>query len=70
MLTVDDDFSWCQLSSTGVTSNTWVTFTDRVRACPQVLAAMAQLEAPHVSVLTKVDLLHEGIKVRTRLAGD
>lgn len=30
----------------------------------QVLAAMAQLEAPHVSVLTKVDLLHESIKVR------
>ena len=26
---------------------------------------MAQLEAPHVSVLTKVDLLHESIKVRS-----
>ena len=30
---------------------------------------MAQLEAPHVSVLTKVDLMHESIKVSTRVSG-
>jgi len=38
-----------------------------IAGCLQVLAAMAQLEAPHVSVLTKVDLIQD--KVRRGVAG-
>lgn len=36
----------------------------------QVLAAMAQLEAPHVSVLTKIDILHESVKVLLNYRGE
>ena len=34
-----------------------------IAGCLQVLAAMAQLEAPHVSVLTKVDLIPDKARI-------
>ena len=35
-----------------------------IAGCLQVLAAMAQLEAPHVSVLTKVDLIPDKVQLK------
>jgi Conserved hypothetical ATP binding protein len=35
---------------------------------PQALAAMVQLEVPHISVLTKVDLLQDKVQWRLLLA--
>ncbi len=37
-----------------------------IAGCLQVLAAMAQLEAPHVSVLTKVDLIQDKVRWETQ----
>jgi len=41
-----------------------------IAGCLQVLAAMAHLEAPHVSVLTKVDLIHDKTQLDELLVPD